>query len=60
MSLLTKMTGFAFLHNVQILSMGNLAFSIQFISASIRTTVQSYFQRSLVKEKNVKKYCTEL
>ena len=31
MSLLTKMTGFAFLHNVQILSMGNLAFSIQFI-----------------------------
>ena len=54
MSLLTKMTGFAFLHNVQILSMGNLAFSIQFISASIRTTVQSYFQRPLAKEKNMK------
>ena len=57
MSLWTKMAGFAFLHNVQIFSM---AFSIQFISASIRTSVQSYFQRSLVKEKNVKKYCKEL
>ena len=60
MSLLTKMTGFAFLHNVQILSMGNLAFSIQFISASIRTTVQSYFQRPLAKEKKYEKYCEEL
>ena len=58
MSLLTKMTGFAFLHNVQILSM---AFSIQFISASIRTTVQSYFSEAFgERKKNVKKYCKEL
>ena len=55
MSLLTKMTGFAFLHNVQILWMGNLAFSIQFISASIRTTVQSYFSEAFGERKKCEK-----
>ena len=60
MSLLTKMTGFAFLHNVQILSMGNLAFSIQFIIGVNQDHCPIIFSEAYGKRKKYEKYCKEL